>query len=257
MKQLITIILLMHLLLKSYAQENSIAQIEVLYTTKHMKDTTLIKYFTTDFITLHVSKKLSKYYNYELWQIEQNPTKGYPDSYRPRSNYMNAYFNYHRENKLFTEQVLAKTKYYMQLDYPTMNWEIDTISKKILGYNCQKAITYFKGRNYTAWFCLDLPYSSGPWKFCGLPGLILAIEDERKQVSFIATEINDISQKNILLEGSKNSVKTNLKDYQLVLKAYEQDPLTFIENEFGFKTINPPTIPKRKKINNPIELSEN
>ncbi len=44
-------------------------------------------------------------------------------------------------------------------------------------YPCHKAVTTFRGRTWTVWYTLDLPYSDGPWKFCGLPGLVLHAYD--------------------------------------------------------------------------------
>jgi len=49
----------------------------------------------------------------------------------------------------------------------------------VCDYPCKKAQTTFRGRTWTVWYTLDLPYSDGPWKFCGLPGLVLhAYESE-------------------------------------------------------------------------------
>lgn len=50
-------------------------------------------------------------------------------------------------------------------------------SLSILDYKCIKATTRFRGRDYTAWVTKELPINDGPWKFYGLPGLILQIED--------------------------------------------------------------------------------
>lgn len=60
-------------------------------------------------------------------------------------------------------------------------WKIDeTKTKKILGYNCIKATGTFRGASVTAYFTKELPYSAGPFKFYGLPGLILDIREDNK-----------------------------------------------------------------------------
>lgn len=65
---------------------------------------------------------------------------------------------------------------------PEIEWEYTADStRNILGYNCLKATTEFAGRKYAAWFAPDLPLPFGPYKFGGLPGLILQIQDADRQ----------------------------------------------------------------------------
>lgn len=56
-------------------------------------------------------------------------------------------------------------------------WSLLPETISILGYTCQKAETEFRGRTYTAWFTSQIPVDAGPYKFRGLPGLILKVED--------------------------------------------------------------------------------
>lgn len=56
--------------------------------------------------------------------------------------------------------------------------------KTILGYKCRKAVCSYRGRDYEAWYALDLPVNAGPWKFSGLPGLIMSIQDTKGHYTF-------------------------------------------------------------------------
>lgn len=58
-----------------------------------------------------------------------------------------------------------------------LEWKIENEAQMIFNYTCQKATIYFRGRSYTAWFAPEIPSNDGPWKFFGLPGLILRVED--------------------------------------------------------------------------------
>lgn len=58
------------------------------------------------------------------------------------------------------------------------NWKIENEKAKIGSYNTQKATTEFGGRKWTAWFAADIPLQDGPYKFWGLPGLIVKIADD-------------------------------------------------------------------------------
>ena len=60
-------------------------------------------------------------------------------------------------------------------ELPSIKWHIQTETKAIAGRKCQKATCSLGGRNYIAWFCAELPYAIGPYKFTGLPGVIFEI----------------------------------------------------------------------------------
>jgi GLPGLI family protein len=60
--------------------------------------------------------------------------------------------------------------------YP-FNWVLQNETKLIGKFKCKKATTYFRGRNYIAWYSPEIPINNGPWKFSGLPGLILELKD--------------------------------------------------------------------------------
>ena len=60
-------------------------------------------------------------------------------------------------------------------------WQLLSGDSVVCNYPCKKARTTFRGRTWTVWYAPQLAYSNGPWKFCGLPGLVLeACESEGK-----------------------------------------------------------------------------
>lgn len=65
------------------------------------------------------------------------------------------------------------------------DWKVLPETQKIGEYNTQKATTEFGGRKWIAWFSTDLPFPDGPYKFSGLPGLIVKIEDSGKNYSWV------------------------------------------------------------------------
>jgi GLPGLI family protein len=74
-------------------------------------------------------------------------------------------------------------------DIPVQNWDIRDDTLTVAGYLCQKAVCRFRGRDYTAWFAMDIPLGNGPWKFGGLPGLILKVYDNEMSYIFECTHI--------------------------------------------------------------------
>ena len=98
-------------------------------------------------------------------------------------------------------------------DLSDMKWEIKKDTATILSYSCQKAVTEFRGRTWEAWFTSEIPINNGPWKFGGLPGLIMKISDsqhyfvfecigienlkEREPIKFYDLKYADITRKNL------------------------------------------------------------
>ena len=74
-------------------------------------------------------------------------------------------------------------RYQYEEDAPQLKWELLQGDSTIAGYQCQKAKTRLFGRDYIAWYApeVELPY--GPYKFCGLPGLIFKVQDTEDNFS--------------------------------------------------------------------------
>jgi GLPGLI family protein len=64
------------------------------------------------------------------------------------------------------------------------DWQLLEGDSVVCSYPCKKAQTTFRGRTWTVWYSLDLPYSDGPWKLSGLPGLILHARDNEGKLIF-------------------------------------------------------------------------
>ncbi|MDY0930475.1 GLPGLI family protein [Chryseobacterium sp. CFBP8996] len=95
---------------------------------------------------------------------------------------------------------------YKVSDNRSMNWKILPEKDKIGEFNAQKASLYFAGRIWTAWFVSDIPIQDGPYKFHGLPGLIIKIEDKTKSHSFVLKEIKKLtSDQEWVSDGEKNA----------------------------------------------------
>lgn len=77
---------------------------------------------------------------------------------------------------------LEGTHKYVQEKNINFNWTVTNETKKIGNFTCNKAKIFFRGRNYTVWFTKEIPASFGPWKFNGLPGLILEAYDTDKEL---------------------------------------------------------------------------
>lgn len=119
-------------------------------------------------------------------------------------------------NRIMEIDEISSTQF-CYYDYPKkINWKLKNGEKKILGFVCRRADCKFRGRNYIAWFTEEIPLSEGPWKFRGLPGLILEITDTDGVYNFKAIGFKEIKSPIVFLKSinkSKKYIKISRKDF--------------------------------------------
>jgi len=135
-------------------------------------------------------------------------------------------------NSYFKDQAALKLAYMASANgklfsveekMPAIEWNITQEAKEIQGMQCQKATCNFKGRSYEAWFCSQLPYSNGPWKLGGLPGLIVEAYDTKKEVVFTFTSFENASGAQTTIAIPADIIKTTPKEYKQYLEALQKD----------------------------------
>lgn len=77
---------------------------------------------------------------------------------------------------------------------PDFDWVIGDSTSMICGYMCHQATASYGNRDWIVWFCPDIPVNLGPWKFAGLPGLILRAEDTAGEYIFKAVALRHDSK---------------------------------------------------------------
>ncbi|ROH96316.1 GLPGLI family protein [Chryseobacterium daecheongense] len=135
-------------------------------------------------------------------------------------------------DKTITVEEKAYVKLFSVTYSCPIKWKIQSNDKEtILGYKAQKAVCEFGGRNWTAWFTNEIPIMDGPYKFSGLPGLILKIQDSEKNYSFeiksITKESNDIEHRNF---GSSKAANLSPKQWEKFWDSYRKQPSMVLEN---------------------------
>ena len=196
-----------------------------------------------------------KQQNGELAQWLQNElfNTNYDDLFYYKSSYR-IYKNFPKGKITFREYLPFTGCFQYQEDLNTFCWNIECDTMKLNGYTVQKATTYYSGRQWVAWFTEEVPFSDGPYKFNGLPGLIVKISDSQKHYCFELLYI-ETSQKDEKIEFViENCMKTDKKDFfDLTKKTHERLISNGIEPDDDIEL--------KKRIsqyyqfrNNPIEL---
>ncbi len=123
------------------------------------------------------------------------------------------YKNYPKNGQiLFT--TFSDNEFYKLEQQMQMNWKLD-IQKDtvIMGYTCHKALTFYAGRDYIAWYSPQIPLSDGPYKFNGLPGLILKISDTKRQHCFTLNSIKKVTYDQSITQLTVSYVVIKAEDY--------------------------------------------
>jgi len=160
-------------------------------------------------------------------------------------------------------------------DAKKMDWKILPDKKKIDKFDVQKATLDFGGRIWTAWFSQDFPFQDGPYKFHGLPGLILEMEDSTGThiLKFAGSkkfdEIEKIEKKDIEstapggrvvrlgnMEGGKE-LEVSEEQFIKQWKEYKNDPVKDMRQNLSRPGVKMKLNINGKEMTDPAEMLRN
>jgi len=110
------------------------------------------------------------------------------------------------------------------------SWHILPEKKKIGAYNTQKATTEFGGRKWVAWFSSEIPFQDGPYKFHGLPGLIVKIEDYEGNYSWLLSGNKKEDNYTSPIKDIKTISKTK---FEIAYADFRKDPLSSVRGQLA------------------------
>jgi GLPGLI family protein len=285
------------------AQKADTAGTMVHYKFSHLRDTTKPAYNENMMLLLGKNSTAYKSYDRRLADLDMkkqvqeqmaaNGGSGQIRITRRNGGSGTEYYLFPDEKKLVRKERLINS-YIIEEPMPVIDWQVSSDIATFGGLHCQKATAHFKGRDYTAWFCPDIPVHSGPWKLSGLPGLILEAYDAKKEVVFKFDGIEDMSkmakpaaaggvqsppggpvikligtddtdQDPRLIEEPSDGIKTTEKEFTKLRDAMRKDPDAFAKSAMAGSGANMSPNGPQANIhiqiapnteNNPIELPE-
>ena len=254
-------------LLYSQSDLKDTLRYEIIYKYSYQENDTDTTNIKMEDMILKISKDFSYYISLNSMRIREvseafEKTKKMPSNLNSITSpkiYHTILKNYVKNEMTFSNMFgMSYFSYSKKID--SLKWTLNDEKKDIIGYSCQKATTSFAGRNYTAWFAVDIPISDGPYKFNGLPGLIFTIYDTKKQYSF---EITSIKNTNAFFD-TKDPIYSN---YVITYDEYKTIENKFIKKPSSMMNTGGIQLPKElldkadrrakeklKYQNNPMEL---
>jgi GLPGLI family protein len=247
-------------------------QFNVQYELSFIQDVSNPDQISEETMILKVGEKTSEFYSYSkfvadsLLRIQMAQSGGFirremQGGSGARGQVTYQIYKNHPAGKVTTLDQVGPSRFRVEETNVCPEWELTSDTTTMLSYLCYKATTRFKGRDYTVWFTPAIPRSEGPWKLCGLPGLILYAEDSQKHFVFECTGLRNALPDETIQYGADNYEPISRTVLNRNMERFAADPVTYItssnpniqvmmRNQDGSNT-NPRNIPY-----NPIELSE-
>ena len=138
---------------------------------------------------------------------------------------------------------------------PEIDWQLSEETQEVMGYECHKATARWRGRDWTAWYS-DIPVDAGPWKFQGLPGLILKLEDATGQHYFEAIGTKEDKypfgyREKLYCKTTREKYEAELEDYSANFGKVLADSGMILESEEHLAKLRKSS---SRSFNSPIEL---
>jgi len=142
------------------------------------------------------------------------------------------YFNDLNKDSLYIYDWISNRSFKVKDIKPNFKWLITNESKVINDLNCLLAKTNFRGRDYDVWFAPEIALPYGPWKFSGLPGLIIEVIDSKGEYYIKADEIIFNAKIDELFKFPKTETEIELKKFvELFDELYFPDRTQFGDME--------------------------
>lgn len=250
------------------------AILEVFYTRTQVTDTTKRD---TDFYNeetmLRIGKTMSRYcsvpkfYHDSLmflnpdlyWQMESESFYKDPKEHdrtllKRHGRYWSFIYKNYPPGKVTETSYFDMEDWRYEEDWEKPQWEVSDSTKEILGYECLMATADYRGRRWIAWFTPEIPIQEGPWKLCGLPGLILEASDTGDVYHFKANGLRQsgIPDVGFLIYREKRGITTLTRDkfFNNWWKYKHSNSVAKIKAAFGVQSAEPtPPVSKKRQLN--------
>ncbi|EKB58043.1 GLPGLI family protein [Bergeyella zoohelcum] len=227
MKKIVTLILV-------FVFGNLLSQYRFVYRVDFKIDSLNRDFVQSESFNLDIDGKESVFYPTVFLKLDSiyNATgtinkKNIPDAkldYIIKKNY--------RDGSIHFREMIGAT-IYETTEPRKISWVHTNETSKYHSYNVKKAITRFAGKQWEAWFTEEFPINDGPYKFSGLPGMILKMKDTHSDYEIYLVEVKKIERPISFELFKKLKIKTLNTDYATYLrkkKEFAENPaLMFIE----------------------------
>ncbi|WP_372643809.1 GLPGLI family protein [Ancylomarina sp.] len=280
MKKLLTTLSILLTCSMAYCQSEvdnheaiDMAKLQCTYQFSYQMDSTNSKRVRHEKMVLLIGEKCSKYKSYNSIitdsLVRDFDKRGIPPqivvsdmSIFPKTKFNHQIFKNDPKGSMSVFDRVFKDKFVYNEPLSIFKWEILSDTANVSGYTCQKATTSYRGRNYEAWFTTEIPISDGPYKFNGLPGLIVKIADTKKHYVFeLISATKPPMGTLIYIPTYPKTICSSREGFRKAKNDAKQDVIRRLEDMGGHfanpedrKKAKERAMTKARRTNNPIEL---
>ena len=241
----------------------------VAYDMTYVNDTTKAEWERkTEPMRLEIGDKATKFYSYNAYLEDslnaKREARGEQLATYTADVTWQVYRNYPKEGSFtFLDDLIAMNYYAVTEPMKSPEWTpVADSTATILGYQCRLATAWYKGRRWFAWYADDVPMDAGPWKLCGLPGLILRAYDGGRQYVFEATAMRQVADGTPIMYQGLDYEPVTFSQLMTQYERYYADPIGYLAlfmpgmmTADDGKSASELNTPKNLPFN-PIELAE-
>ena len=219
-----------------YAAQNQ----RFIYEYQFVRDTLNKNDINKELMYLDIAKEGSRFYSRDVFvrdsmmiakyekEIAATGSMNFTGVVTPRNNALVTYqvFKTYPAFKTSLETRIG-TDLYKVSEERKIDWKILPERMTIGEFTAQKAIATFGGRKWTAWFSAELPFQDGPYKFHGLPGLIVKMEDESKTHQYelkAVTKFTSVKTKPSMFDSEIVPMNITQEKYKKLFWELRDDP---------------------------------
>lgn len=134
------------------------------------------------------------------------------------------------QGEMSVYSVIPPDNYMYKENLRSVQWSLGNETDTVCGYACKKATGEYGGRKWVVWYAPEIPTTFGPWKFCGLPGLVMRAYDTENIHRFEAITFRKGTLP-IALPDIPNIVTVERDKFIKSKNKFEENPMGYISPE--------------------------
>lgn len=176
----------------------------------------MIEESTTSEKELLFTKSASLYRTFEEEEEEEPAQDGDMEMMMVMDGGESIIYADHTSGQVTEQTELMGKKFLIKGEKETRKWKIHPERKKVLDYDCQRAVLADSMGTVEAWFCSSIPVSAGPMGMGDLPGLILEINLDG-QMTITATQLEFIAPDKKEMKAPKGGKEVTREEYREIM----------------------------------------